>query len=278
VIQDLAAPAVRPVPLQRAQGEGRIEVRAEAGLSRLSRLYQEGCAKIRLPTDHAARGLQAVLINTSGGLTGGDRMGWRAEVGAGASLTLATQACEKVYRARDGEAESRVSLDVGAGGRLDWLPQETILFNGGALRRRLDADLAGDARLLAVEPVILGRTAMGETVQWGSIADRWRIRRAGRLVFADDLLLEGPVAELAERPPVLAGAAAFAAILLVAPDAERYLAPLRQVIGDLGGASAFGGKLFCRLAASDGQALRKVLMPALAVLRDGEPCPRVWGV
>ncbi|MDB5475635.1 MAG: hypothetical protein JWP49_1146 [Phenylobacterium sp.] len=278
MIQDLAASAARPVPLQRAQGAGRIEVRAEAGLTRLSRLYHDGCAKIRLPTDHAARGLQAVLINTAGGLTGGDRMSWRAEVQAGAALTLSTQACERIYRARDGQAESQVSLAVGDGARLDWLPQETILFNGGALSRRLDADLAADARLLAVEAVILGRTAMGETVQWGSITDRWRIRRAGRLVFADDLKLEGPVAAVAARAPLLAGAAAFAAILLVAADAERFLAPLRHAVGDLGAASAFDGKLFCRLAAPDGQALRKTLLPSLAILRDGEPCPRVWGV
>jgi urease accessory protein len=279
VIQDLAPPReAAPTPLQRAQGAGRIEVRADGAVTRLSRLYQDGCAKIRLPKDHAARGLEAVLINTAGGLTGGDRMSWRAQVGTGAALTLSTQACEKVYRARDGEAQVQVSLEVGQGARLDWLPQETILFNGGALARRLEADLAPDARLLVVEAVILGRTAMGETVQWGAIADRWRIRREGRLIFADDLRLDGPVAELAARPPVLAGGAAFASILLAAPDAARFLAPLRQAIGPMGGASAFDGKLFCRLAAVSGEHMRKTLLSALAILRDGEPCPRVWGV
>jgi urease accessory protein len=278
VIQDLAPPKQTLPPLQRAQGVGRIEVRADSAVTRLAHLYQDGCAKIRLPRDHAARGLEAVLINTSGGMTGGDRMSWRAEVGPGGALTLATQACEKVYRARDGEAQTRVSLTVGRGGRLDWLPQETILFDGGALSRRLEADLAPDARLLVAEAVILGRTAMGETVRCGRIADRWRIRREGRLIFADDLRFDGAVAELAARAPVLAGAAVFASILLAAPDAERFLQPLRQVIGSRGGASAFDGKLFCRLIGLDGTDTRKTLLSTLAVLRDGEPCPRVWGL
>jgi urease accessory protein len=257
-------------PLQRAKGCGRIVVNARG----LERLYQEGCSKIRLP--RGGSGLEAVLINSSGGLTGGDRLEWTAAAGPGARLTLTTQACEKVYRARDGRAETRVSLTVGAGGRLDWLPQETILFDGGVLARRLETDLAPGARLLAVEAVVLGRTAMGERVRAGELADRWRIRRDGRLLFADDLRLAGPIAATAERPAVLAGATAFASILLVADDAERFLGPLRATLGANGGASAFEGKLFARIVASDGFDLRKRLLPALEVLRDGEPLPRVW--
>jgi urease accessory protein len=280
VIQDLASAADANPPLQRAAGAGRIAVRAEGGTTRLARLYQDGCAKIRLPTDHAARSLEAVLINTSGGLTGGDRMAWRVEAEAGAALTLTTQACEKVYRARpcpgDGRAEVSVSLDAAAGARIDWLPQETILFDGAALSRTLEADLAADARLLAVEAVVLGRTAMGETVRCGALRDRWRIRRGGRLVFADDLRFEGPVAEVAALAPTLAGGKAFAALLLVAEDAARFLAPVRRAIGANGGASTFDGKLFARIVAPDGLALRRTLLPAIAALRDGEPAPRVW--
>src|SRR4051812_16068060 len=167
VIQGPASLPERPV-LQRARGCGRIAVRAEGGQTRLAKLYQEGCGKIRLPRDARAEGLEAVLINSSGGLTGGDRMAWEAEVGPEARLTLTTQACERVYRARDGVAEQAVSLTVGADARLDWLPQETILFDGGALSRRLEADLAEGASLLAVEAVILGRTAMDETVRVGA--------------------------------------------------------------------------------------------------------------
>ncbi len=222
MIQDLASAADANPPLQRAAGAGRIAVKAEAGVTGLARLYQDGCAKIRLPTDHAARSLEAVLINTSGGLTGGDRMSWRVEAEAGAALTLTTQACEKVYRARDGRAEATVSLNAAAGARIDWLPQETILF------------------------------------------------------FADDLRFEGPISAVAALAPTLAGGKAFASLLLAADDAARFLAPLRQAIGASGGASAFDGKLFARIVAADGLALRRVLLPAIAALRDGEPAPRVW--
>jgi urease accessory protein len=277
VIQGLASD-FEHVPLQRAQGRGRIAVRADAAVTRLARLYQDGCAKIRLPTDHSARTLEAVLINSAGGVTGGDRLSWRVDVEAGAALTLSTQACEKVYRARDGRAEIKVSLNAGPGARIDWLPQETILFDGGALARTLTADLGAGARLLALEAVILGRTAMGETVRVGELRDRWRIRREGRLVFADDLNFGGDMTALTALAPVLGGAAAFASLLLVAEDAQRFVGPLRAVLGPAGGASAFDGKLFCRIVAKDGMALRRILMPAIAVLRDGEPCPRVWGL
>ena len=221
-----------------------------------------------------------MLINTSGGLTGGDRMSWRVDAGVGARLTLTTQACEKIYRARptpgDGRAKSAASLDIAAGARIDWLPQETILFDSAALSRTLEADLAAGAGLLAVEAVVLGRTAMGETVRCGVLRDRWRIRRNGQLIFADDLRFEGAVADIAALAPTLAGGRAFASLLLVGDDADRFLAPLREVLGSAGGASAFDGKLFARIVAADGLALRRILLPAIAVLRDGEPAPRVW--
>lgn len=271
-------PTTAPPPLQRAAGAARIEVRADGPTTRLRRLYQDGCAKIRLPRDADARDLEAVLINTSGGLTGGDRLSWDVEAGAGANLTVTTQACEKVYRARDDRAEVGVSLLAGPGARIDWLPQETILFDGSALSRTLQADLADDARLLVVEAVVLGRTAMGETVRAGALRDRWRIRREGRLVFADDLRFEGAVAGLATRAETLGGGAAFASLLLTAPDGERYLPAVRAALGDRPscGASAFDGNLFVRIVAADGLALRRVLLPVIAALRDGAAPPRVW--
>jgi urease accessory protein len=279
VLQDLEPIAtVRPPPLQRAFGAGLLTAGSDGGRTRLGRLRQEGCAKIRLPRDAAAAGLEAVLLNTAGGLTGGDVLDWRIEAGAGADVTVATQACEKVYRARDGAARTTVTLDLGEGARLAWLPQEAILFDGAALIRRLDANLAAGARLLAVEAAVLGRTAMGEEVRQGAFRDRWRIRREGRLAFADDLALTGPVSSLAGLPPLLGGGRAFATVLLVAADAERFVEPLRRILGASGGASAFDGKLVARLVAADGLSLRRALLPALEALRDGAPLPRVWRI
>lgn len=265
-----------PVRLQRAEGVGRIAVAAEDGRTRLKRLFQDGCAKIRLPRDAQARGLEAVLINTAGGLTGGDRLTWRAEVAAGAELTLTTQACERIYRAASGQAELASELQIGAGARLDWLPQETILFDGGGARRRIEVDLAPGATFLASEAVVLGRIASGEIIRAGCLQDRWRVRRDGALVFADDLRLSGLMAELTARPAVLGGARAFASVLMIDDDLPALLPAARCILGPHGGASAFGGKLFCRAAAADGLALRRLLIPLLTLLRGGRRLPRVW--
>lgn len=259
--------------LQRARGLGQVRVTARG----LDRLYQEGCAKVRFPRTPGSAAPEAVLINTAGGLTGGDQLNWDVALGAGARLTVSTQACEKVYRARDGVAQTTVHLSAEAGARLEWLPQETILFDAGALSRRIEADVAADAALLVLEAVILGRAAMGESVRRGRLRDRWRIRRNGQLVFADELRLEGAIQALAARAPVLAGAAAFASLLLVSPDADGKLDAVRDAIGPLGGASAFDGLLFARVASPDGLSLRRALLRAMAALRDGEPAPRLWG-
>lgn len=267
-------PAPAPAP-QRAHGRGRLTVRGDAGATRLVELFQEGSAKLRLPRSRTAS-LEAVMINSGGGMTGGDRFRWDVDVGDGATAILTTQACEKIYRAEAGQARVAARLTVGAGARLDWLPQETILFDRSALHRTIDADVAADGRLLLAESVVLGRRAMGETVIRTDFHDRWRIRRDGRLLFADDLRLAGDILALTRSGPLLAGAGAFATLLLVAPDAQAPLDAVRAAIGPLGGASAFDGRLVCRIAAPDGLALRRALLPALAALSGGRPAPSVW--
>src|SRR5690606_15039803 len=145
---------------QRVRAEGRLTIVQAEGRTRLAELYQEGAAKIRLPR-HDGDGIEAVLINTAGGLTGGDRLAWRIGVGENAALTLSTQACEKIYRSAGGAAQVSTAVSVGSGGWLAWLPQETILFNRAALDRTLDIELGHGAEALLVEPVLIGRTAHG---------------------------------------------------------------------------------------------------------------------
>ena len=274
------ASSSRPI-LQRAVGAARVSVTAgpPAG-ARLRRLFQQGSAKIRFSSRGGAS--EAVLVNTAGGVAEGDRFSWGASLGPGARQTVTTQACEKVYRGGGDEAaapaEVQVSLKIGPGARLDWLPQETILFDRARLDRRFDADLAEDGRLLALEAVVLGRRAMGETVNRARLHDRWRVRRAGRLVFADDVRLNGPMPPLAAAKALLAGAGAYASLLLVEPDAEGRLDAIRPLLPQGSGASAWGGKLFCRLLAADGLSLRRILIPVLDALRGGEPLPRLWTI
>ncbi len=272
--QDLAL-TVPPPPMQRARGLGVLSCGLSAGRTRPITLRQEGCAKIRLLPSRDGF-LDALMVNTAGGLTGGDHVRWRASVHAGARASLSTTSCERIYRSAGGAARIDVALDVGAGAALDWIPQETILFDRARLSRTLDADVAADGRLLIAESVLLGRRAMGETAISGAIAERWRVRRCGGLIFADDIRIGAALSDAAARPAALNGGAAYAALLLVAPDAECFLAPLRAAIGDTGGASAFDGRLFCRMVAPDGFALRRALLPALKVLSPGVESQRVW--
>lgn len=277
---DGTSPSDRPgetLSLQRARGRARIAVRAEGGITRLAELYQDGCAKLRLPKVYGPSSVEAVLLNTAGGLTGGDVYGTEALAGPGAALTLTTQACERVYRASSGTARVETRLSADAGARLHWLPQETILFDGGRLDRSLDVDLTGDAAFLAVEALVLGRVASGETVTGGAFTDSWRIRRDGSLIFADAARIAGDIDAVAAGPATLAGMKAVATVVLAAPGAEDGLADARAVLDPLptAGASAMPGLLICRLVAADDRALRAVLVPLLNLLA-GRALPRVW--
>jgi urease accessory protein len=261
--------------MQRARGVGRFKIRQD-GVSRLESLLQEGSAKVRF--SKSADGVRdAVLINTGGGLTGGDQFAWSVELGEDAHCRVVTQACEKIYRSTGEPARVEVVLRVGDGASLDWLPQETILFERSHLERGFDIDVARTGRLLAVEAVILGRQAMGETGICAQLRDRWRVRRGGRLVFADNLKLDDLPATN-PRLGLFGGACAFASVLLVAPDAESRLDAVRAVLGADSGASATDGKLFCRILAADGMALRRILAPVMAALRSGRAPPRLWTV
>lgn len=268
--------AARP---QRTRGSGHLSARFLDGRTRLSRFFQEGAAKIRIPESFDGR-MEAVLINTSGGMTGGDHVDWAIDAASGTDITVTTQACERIYRSSGGVGRVDVTLKAASGARLAWLPQETILFSGGALSRRLDADLSGDAELVAVESVVLGRKAMGETVTTGSIIDRWRIRRDGRLVHAEALRLDGDVAGSSGRPAVLNGGGAFATLVYCGPRAELLARLARETLGadPCFGLSVFADKLVVRVVAGEAYDLRRRLIPAISVLKGGDPLPKVWSL
>jgi urease accessory protein len=262
------------VDLQRASGEGRIVARLHGGSTEVSHLYQEGCAKIRLPRTHSAA-LQAVLMNIAGGLTGGDRLRWSATAERGTTLTLTTPACERIYRSLAGEAVVEARLEIADGGHVDWLPQETILFERSRLDRRLEIDLEGSATLTAVEAVLLGREAMGEAAPAARLRDSWRVRRDGRLLHAEATVLEGDATERTAAS-LLAGARAFATVLHVSADAERRLDAVRALLPETAGASVVGERLTVRLLAPNGLALRRSLTPIIALLSSAGSTPRLW--
>jgi len=264
--------------LQRATGTLDVTVKRRGAASVLADLRQEGCLKARFP--HAADWFEAVTLNSSGGVAGGDALLSRFAIGPGARASFASQAAERFYRARPADPPARVATEiaVAAGGSTEWLPQEAILFDGAALDRRLSVDLAADASFLGLETLIFGRTAMGERVAELRLADTIRVRRAGQLILHDAVRLDGDAAALLARPATGGGGAAVATLIHVAPDAEMHLAALRDVwgAGPSAGASAWDGMLVGRIVAADAAQLRATLLPGLAVLRGGRPLPRVW--
>ncbi|RWR35115.1 urease accessory protein UreD [Sinirhodobacter populi] len=260
--------------MQRAEGEAAV---AFAG-GRLCGLRQRGCGKALLPRVRDAVP-EAVFLNTAGGLTSGDRLSYRTEI-AGGRLIATTQAAERAYRADHGPARVVVRHEVGPGGWLDWLPQETILFDRADLARETVISLAPEAGCLMLESVVLGRAAMGETVRDLRFHDTRRIERAGRPVFLEPFrlgtaLLTGP------RTAILGPARAFATLVLCVRGAEDALAPARAALtveGVEAAASAFDGKCVVRLLAPDGWPLRKQILKLMAVLRQGAAPPRVWQI
>jgi urease accessory protein len=266
--------------LQRSSGVVELAFRADGEVTRLERAYQSGCGRVRLPRQHDVPFPTGVVINTAGGLTGGDRFAVRVALGAGCRAAVTTQAAEKVYRSAGGVAEVENQILLGAGAHLDWLPQEAILFDGGALSRRTQVTMAEDATLTATELVVFGRTAMGETVESGLLGDRWRIVRDGRLVFADATRLAGPIRSLLERPATAAGAPALALVVHVGASAPAKVGGIRQVFADArqveAGVSAYDGLLVARMIARSGGALRAAVLRVIDVVRDGLPPPRPW--
>ena len=258
----------------RAQGHISLRARAVAGRTRRRDVHEQGSLRVRFP-NATSDALEAVIINTAGGVAGGDRFAIAIAAEAGVSVVAGTAAAEKIYRSHGASAHLSVRLDVGAGARLAWLPQETILFDRASVERRIDIDLAADASLVLVEGLVFGRTAMGEAVANGTLIDRWRVRRGGRLVFAETTRLTGAISERLAEPAVAKGCAAMATVL-IAPGDEARVEAVRACGPFRGEAaiSAWNNLAVARLCARDGAALRHDLVEILAAL--AVPLPRLW--
>lgn len=258
----------------RAIGALHLATAIVGGMSRVSDLRQEGSLRALIVPRPGA--VEAVTMNTAGGATGGDRFRISAEAGDGTHLRLTTQAAERAYRSQSGPARLRTDLRAGRGARLDWLPQETILYRGCDLDRRLRLALVADASALLVEPVIFGRAAMGERLTRARFHDRVEITRDGRPLYLDAMRLTGDVAAHLARPAVADGAGALATVVLAAPTAAAELAPVRALLPPTGGATLLAPDLLVlRLLAEDGFALRRALLPVLDRLTGGT-LPTSW--
>lgn len=285
-----------PSLLQRAVGELRVAVKRSGPETVLDELRQAGCLKARFPRRVVPGWMDIVMLNTGGGVAGGDRLDVSIAVGASAQATIAAQAAERFYRARAADAPSklRTRLAVEAGAALEWLPQETILFDQSAVDRRLEVDLAADARFLGVETVVFGRTAMGERVGQGWLRDLIRIRRDGDLLLHDAIRIEGEIDATLQQAAVGAGAKVVATIVYVAPDTTEKLTDLRATAlsppppsasfplsppahePTEAAATVRNGMLIARILGPNSASVRRTVIAALTVLRENRSLPRVW--
>lgn len=250
---------------QRSVGEVKLHVDQRG----VTQLRESGASKVRIPRGSH----EAILINTGGGIAGGDSYSYDIGVGQNARLTVTSQAAERVYQTLGPLAAIATKIRVGAGAALFWLPQETIFYDGAALRRDYSVEMDTDSKFLAVEPLVFGRSQMGETVTKIRLMDTWRIWRGGSLAHADNLTI-GPA--LPKSKAVLAGAGASATIVYIAEDAERRLPAVLDKLQTRSGASAWNGKLIARLLAEDGYMLQKQIVCALQALAGDGTLPKIW--
>jgi len=264
---------------QRAIGRLNLAFQTSLGQTRIETFYQEGCLKARLPRPADPAICEAVTLNISGGVAGGDTLTTAITLAPGAQARIASQAAERIYRALDAPSRITTTITLAAGAKLDYLPQETILFDGFSLRRALTIDLAEDADFLGLETLLFGRQAMLETIRAGDLQDRILLRRGGKIVLQDITRLNGDIAARLARTAIGNGAAAMASIIFAAPEAPSRLPALRDILARTGlpaGATAFEGIIFARILATEGAALRHGVIAAVQNLRDLRPMPRVW--
>jgi urease accessory protein len=271
------------IPLHRwADGAAEVSFFRSAGETRLKHLYQSDPCRVLFPRQTEGAAKEAVIVTTSGGIVGGDRLRFDIEAEAGSVASVTTQAAEKVYRSAGADSEIDVSVRVRDGALLEWMPQETILFDGARLRRHTRIDVAGTGRILAGEIVVFGRRARDEAFTYGLLHDDWRLSCDGRLVWADALHLSADIADGIANRHAFDGAAAVATAIYCAPDAAGSLETARRLAGS-GGASCVDDVLVVRLVHADAAALRAEFTYFWKRFRHeaaGLPAvlPRVWEV
>ncbi len=274
-------------PLQRATGKAEVSFRQRDGKAVLGDLYQEGSAKVRLARAEPGRLTEAVLINTSGGLTDGDEFTTSIGWGKDTKAIVTTQASERFYKTRAGHACIVSNLEIAENACALWLPQETIMFDGGAYERKTLIDMPSSATLVAIESTMFGRKAMGEVVTDGWMREIWQVRIDGRLAFVDAFELGGQIDQSLERRAIANGAKAVSTIVFVGRDIETRRDRVNEIIESnegLGRASSLGALMVVRLFADDIHSLRRLSVPILddllicATQAKGAASllPRVW--
>jgi urease accessory protein len=273
--------------------DGAAEIRFDRrnGATRLVQLYQRDPLRVLFPAPAAGDPPVAVIVTTSGGLVAGDRLDIRVELAAGAAAHVTASAAEKVYRSTERTTTIKQTLSIGPGAALEFLPPETILFDGARLRRETIIDLAPGSAFLGGDIVVFGRRAREERFTSGLLREVWELRRDSDLVWGDALQLEDDVGRIIDDPACFDGAAAFATMILSPPAGDvRSLLDCARVVQSAGattglraGATAVSGLVIARWLAADAAVLRRAYTDLACHFRSaalGLPprLPRVWHV
>ena len=265
-----------PASRQRARAEARGSFARIGKRTEAQRLFETGGLRWRFP--RSVNPCEAAIVNTGGGVAGGDSYSLSLTLGEGAEVEATTPSAERIYRSHGPASIISTRLTLASSARLFWLPQETLLFDGARLERRLEVEATGEAEFMIAETLSFGRLAMGESRIEAAVSDSWRVRRDGRLVFADETRIDHASATL-ERRASGAGARALSTIVASAPNIEARLPDLRAALKAAGsgvesGASAFDGLIVARLLAPSSERLRAALVAAIVAL--GGRKPRLW--
>jgi urease accessory protein len=247
-------------------------------------IFQRAPVRIMFPRTTGAAVDEAVLINTAGGIAGGDRLQFDVTARSNASMAVTSQAAEKIYRALDEPARIATSLKACDAAKLAWLPQETIVFNRGRLSRETEIDVSSGAELLALEWLVLGRAAFGEELAAGHISDSWRVKKDGRLIWADSFRATDETFPHLHRKALLSNCKAVATLIYFGPHLDARLEFLRDLVASLEchcAATSMGGLIIVRFAAKASLDLRRDLRSFLQQLSrelGGGPfrVPKMW--
>ena len=270
--------------LQRADGCGRIVLSGSENGTRIEDVFERSPTRILFPRTGSRPVEEAVLINTGGGVAGGDRLECSVIALPGASIAVTSQAAEKVYRALDGPARVATRLKAREFARLAWLPQETIIFDGARIHRTTEIELFSGAELLALEWLVLGRAAQGEIVVGGSILEAWRVKKKGRLIWADSFRISDEIFAHLKRRALLPNFNSIATLVYFGPDLDRRLELLREILSSLEcdcAATLVSGLIVVRFAAKEScdlkLALRSFLQQFGPELGSGPfQVPKMW--
>jgi len=270
--------------LQRAEGAVRIVLSGSENGTRVREVFQKSPLRILFPGTIAGAVEEAVLVNTGGGIAGGDRLEYGVTALANASIAVTSQAAEKVYRALTVPARSATRLKVCAAAKLAWLPQETILFDWARLSRTTEIELTHGAELMALEWLVLGRAAHGEKITGGHIADSWRVRKDGQLIWADSFRATDETFQHLHRKALLSDCKAFGTLIYFGPRLDARLEFLRDIAPSLGcrcSMTSVSGLIIARFAAKTSYEVKLALFGFLQQFGSelgGHPfrVPKMW--